>query len=547
MGEFEKPRRPGRPSPPPVAGRASLTEKLKAAAPPVNPAALSEKMAAISSLRESTTQKPGKKPAWHERGLAQSSLPEALSRVDRRLRMEGVPQRISDAQKALEKARSSDEVQMEDPDPGPVTALIWFMLRFGRFVQGPMLRQTPLMLIGLLILLSMTFCVHLMEWTHPSLTTITSLYTSPAFFLRLGASFVFAMCFYLGISFLLIRWIRSGETGISTLFGLRIVVNAFLPLGVVQIIYVLLHHLLLGEAFWRGATLGVSSAWSLWVFPLAWLWCGFRLAQAVSALVVMSVSRRVLVKSMFLVAAALFSGLLHPAVVEWVHQEAVEEWDVQRKQVLQPGAQLNEAAFAEIERKLPLHAVQARQELYLFRLQQYFRQGDLDAAEEDAIRLERISPENSAMDHLAKGLHLFLRGRLDLAVKRWNAAVEVDPDCLHAHQWLALAAVGDNAQEAESHARILMHLDPNVFHLYLYVRILDMQDKHAAIWEAMLDVDAPPEEWYPLTLLQGGLAAQELGRTRRAERLLTLAQARGLSPPLEPENPSAAPPESAED
>ena len=154
-----------------------------------------------------------------------------------------------------------------------------------------------------------------------------------------------------------------------------------------------------------------------------------------------------------------------------------------------------------------------------------YRQGDLDAAMEDALRLDRISPSGSSMDELAKGLHLLLKGRLDLAVPRWESAVALDPACLPAHQWLALASLED-VGEAESHARILMEADPNVFHLYLLVRILDAQDKHAAIWEAQFDVDAPPEEWYPLTLKQMGEAAAHLGKEKRAERLLNLAEAR---------------------
>lgn len=532
-------------SPPPVSGKPAATERVKAGIPEVNPAALSEKMAAISSLRESNSPSGSKIGGnWHERAKMMSSLPEALSRVDRRIRLQNLPEHMQEAERAMEEALSSEELLAEDPDPGTLRVLTWFLFRFGRFVRGPMLRQTPFMLIGLLIILSMSFSAQGMEWTMPSLTSVSSVFVTGSFFLRLLVMVAAAAGFYLLLSLLLVHLLKVGEDRARLMFGIRVVVNAFLPLAVVQSFYVLLHNAVLGEAFWRGAPLGITAVWTTWIFPLCWAWCSFRIAQAVCTCLEIDLLPRIFVKTGAIALGCVMAAPLHPAVVGWTHQGAQHDWNELRRQVQEPGSSLNTEAFSRLEKGLPLHATESRRELYLYRLQQHFRQGDTDAALDDALRLDRISPEHTAMDHVAKGLTLFLRGRLDLAVQRWKTAVELDPDCLHAHQWLALASVGANVEEAEHHARILMRQDPNVFHLYLLVRILDSQEKHAAIWEAMFDVDAPPEEWYPLTLLQGGMAARELGKVRRAERLLTLAEARGLVPEPAPDAATVDDPDS---
>jgi hypothetical protein len=48
-----------------------------------------------------------------------------------------------------------------------------------------------------------------------------------------------------------------------------------------------------------------------------------------------------------------------------------------------------------------------------------------------------------------------------------------------------------------------------------------------------LTVDAPPEEWDPLTLAQGGISARILGKDKRSEVLLDLAKSKGFDSELE--------------
>lgn len=510
---------------PPVPAKGSSTQKVSDGHPGSSPASLSEKLAAISTLRESTPREENRrKRSWRDGDLAPSSLPEALSRVDRKLRMDALPQQTE------EKESADEEVQIEDPNPGIFSEAFWFIFRFGRFVRGPMLRESRLLLIGILFFLALSMCAQTLEWVGPAFSATRTLFSPSVFSLLLALTVVPAVLFYTVSGWVLLRGMRNAASEVNPLFGLRVVVNAFLPLGMVQSVYLILNSVVFREAFWRGALPEWAAVWNLWVFPVCWAWSGFRLAQATCSLLPVSHSKKVLLKTGCLGAGLILGALLHPDVAAWFHQDAVREWSVHRKRFLEPGATLELEVFDRIEQNLPFHAVDLRSELILFRLQQRFRQDRMDLVLEDALWLDRISPPGSAMDDVAKGLTLFLRGRLDLAVSRWNSAVGKDPDCLPAHQWLALASVGNDVQEAEQHARVLMKKDPNVFHLYLLVRILDVQNKHAAIWEAMFDVEAPPEEWYPLTLLQGSRAAEELGKAKRAERLRTLAEARGFGP-----------------
>jgi len=493
-------------------------------------ARISEKMAAISTMRDSTTRGVQKKAkSQREKAMNFSSLPDALARIDRRLNIENSPQPSLKEESAHNDATKKQDV-LDDPPPGSLRSLTWLLFRFGRYVHGPMLRQSPFTVIGVWFILSLSLCAQVIDWVGPSLTMATSLYASPEFYLRLLASFVAGALLYLltaiGFKFLA----STDELQVGLLYSLQIVVNAFLPLAAAQSLYILIHHAFLGEAFWRGAILGISPFWGFWVFPLAWAWSGLRLSQAMSSLIPFTSGRHHPAKTVT-AGIVLFLGLgFHPTIEEAVRHDALIEWSARRKQLLDPQRTLNDSFFLRLEKSLPFHATQARTELYLFRLQQRFRQGEISLALEDAMRLERISPRGTAMENVAKGLGHFLRGGQDAAIRSWNTALNIDPDHLPAHRWLALASVGKDTKKAEEHAAFLMENDPNVFHLYLLVRILESQGKWAEIWEAMLHVDSPPESWYPLTLLQGSVAARELGMVRRSEQLLRVANRKEATP-----------------
>jgi tetratricopeptide (TPR) repeat protein len=405
--------------------------------------------------------------------------------------------------------------------------MLWFLFRFDRFVEGAVAHQSRFFVVGWCFILSLSLSVQLMEWMGPGVVTSGPVYLSRTFLLCLALSMVAGVGGSVALGAVLSLLSDRKEGGLRIFDGFCIVVNAFLPLAVVLSTYLLVHHAFLAEAFWRGAVLTLTAPWAEWVFPLAWLWSGLRLAQAMP-LVMPEGSALVLpARIAAIVVAMTAGGMLHPAVAALAGQDALVRWEKEKSSALGPAGALEEDFFHQMETGIPFHAVDARSELYLYRLQQQFLLGNMQGARADARRLERLSSRRSPREDVAQGLISFLDGRQDLAVQRWKRAVEKNPDTLAAHRWLALASVGSDPGRAEHHARILMQKDPHVFHLFLLVRILESQHKDAEIWEAMLEVNAPPEEWVPLTLLQGGLAAQSLGKTRRAEQLLALARERG--------------------
>lgn len=498
--------------------------------PADSPATLSHKMAAISSMRASTVE-ADKREKSSGKGISRmlSSLPDALARIDRKLTLSDSMVAGDGFHDDSTSASPSRSMTKPEPDPGSIRAIFWYLFRFGLYTLGPLKSQSRFVVIGMWIVLSLSISAQAMVWLGPGVVTSGSVYISKEFLLRLAGStsaafiiyVIIGMCFY---------WLADNDDKSGPITGVGIVVNACAPLMLVQTAYILVHHALLGESFWRGATLGGASPWNEWVFPVVWVWSGIRLAQAATALTSTGSGLRQMAPMILFFIPVLAGAGLHPAVAHIARQDVVKEWAVLREQFLAPDMTFDSERFARLERNLPFHADEARSELYLYRLQVRFREGDFDAALEDARRLERLFPSGSAMDFVAKGLTAFLAGRQDEARRLWSRAIEKDADCLPAHRWLALVSVGEDPEKAERHARFLMQKDPNVFHLFLLVRILESRDMPEDIWQAMLEVNAPPEKWYPLTLLHGGLAAQTLQKTKRAEQLLRLAAEKGLTP-----------------
>lgn len=489
---------------------------------------LSTKMAAISTLRESTLQmKPQGAAPQRSRETVMSTLPDALSQVDRKLHL-NESQLMSTAASGDPAGSSSVGPARPKPvDPGSLRYALWFLFRFDLFAEGPLSRQSRFFVVGWCLILSLSLSVQLMEWMGPGVVTSGPVYLSRTFLLCLAFSLAAGLGGCVGIGALLSLLSGQKEARLRVFEGIRIVVNAFLPLAVVLSTYLLVHHAFLGEAFWRGATLSLTGPWSEWIFPVAWLWSGLRLVQALPVVMPEGSALLLPARIVAILMTLTAGGMLHPSVAASAGQDTRVRWEEEKSNVLGSAGALEEDFFSRMETGLPFHAVEARSELYVLRLQQSFRLGDMEAARADARRLERLSPRRSADEDVAQGLISFFDGRQDLAVRRWESAVEKDPEHPAAHCWLALASVGSDSGRAEHHARILMQKDPNVFHLFLLVRILESQNKDSEIWESMLQVNAPPQEWVPLTLLQGGLAAQNLGNIRRAEQLLALARERG--------------------
>ena len=489
---------------------------------------LSRKLASISSLPESSKEKA----PWSEHVRVYSTLPEALSKMNRKMRVDELPEQLAKVEVALEEEEYNEVMHVEDPDPGVLLSGMWFLFSFGKFVRGPMLRQSKGEVLGLMLFLCVAMCSQGMEWSHASLVSVLPVMWVREFYLRLSwvMGAVFAASLIMG---LLISWaLGTWERGLPGFTGLRIVVNALLPLGIIQLFLMILQLSMYGEAYWRGVRLLEIQHITESVLLFLWGISGLRIAVAIFASRKVAIHTQIFLKFLAFVVGLAPGVDLHAGVVEQAKQAAVEDWNLASRQALAPGSFLDEARFEKIETHLPLREVQIRQDLYLLRLQQQFRQRNLEAALDNAILLERISPGETAMDELGKGLQEFLEGRLDLAVPHWKDAVLIEPDCVAAHQWLALAEMANDLVDAERHARILMQIDPNVFHFYLLVRVLDAQGKQEEIWQAQFEVNAPVDEWYPLSVSQVGLAARALGNEKRALALL------GPEEPVEPEVPA---------
>ncbi len=539
------------PPDPPVESKAVVTEVPKEAPeesfPKVVPAepvlvgrdfsaALSGKMAKISSIRESTDFK-GSDPNWKEKAGATSTLPEAMARLNRKHRNEELRNQLDTSKpvsgKSLKRTPTKEPLNVEDPAPGPMRTLHWFIFRFGRFANGVLLAQSIWYSVFFAGLVALGSIYHSLGLLVPGTPGPNSL-LGGAFVLRvLGGGFLLGLVFFSALSFLF-NWVVGARYGkVGNGFGFKVVAQAFVPLAVCQILAVMVFSLLWGEAFWRGATPDGFEVVHFVLIPLFWVWAGFRLGQAVCGLYAPRFLSRLLIKGVLVCVTGGLGLLLTRGLSRLEAGASMEAWSDLKADVMQSGAALPIEHYDQMEKRLGFRDVSRRRDLYLWRLQAHYIRDDRMEARADALRLDRMEPSGSAYRELARGLNLLLQDRLDLALPRFENAVEIDPSCLPAHQWMALAYVGRDLSVAESHARRLMEAEPNVFHLQLLVRILFARDKHQEIWDVMLTVDAPPEEWDPLTLAQGGMSARILGKDRRADVLQDLAERKGFDSELE--------------
>jgi hypothetical protein len=492
-----------------------------------HPAALSGKMAKISSLRESGGPDLKKN---YIRDKASSTLPGAMARVHQQHQEEKIRERLqgqtSENKLSRIRTKASESLQMEDPDPGPAKSTLLFWGFFGRFAKSVLLVQ-PLQLTTLFYML---VALGSIEWSRAFLSPLpgpgqvydqsfTASVMAGGMLLGLGIYFLISVILYLSLNR------RHG--GIGKFFGLKVVVNAFLPLALGQLIFMVTGSFMLGESYWRGMMSPELAGARNWVLPVLWIWGGYRVAQAVSGLFSLTLPQRVWCK----LGICLIAGLpvlfnradgLHPGRAAFE-----QDWAALKKDVMASGAALPVSRYNEMEKRLGFYDTARKRDLYLYRMQALYRLNSLDNARADALRLDRMAVTGSADDELAKGLNYLLQNRLDLALPKFEAALMLDPDCSPAHQWSALGLAAFDLDAAESHARILMENDPNVFHLQLLVRLLFAREKYQDIWDSMLRVDVPPEDWDPVTLFQGAEAAKALGNTRRADFLHALARNKG--------------------
>ncbi|MDF3128677.1 hypothetical protein P0Y35_05665 [Kiritimatiellaeota bacterium B1221] len=493
-------------------------------------AALSEKMAKISSIRESgiPAENPG---SFSEKQKAVSSLPGAMARVHQKLQEDRIRERLSgkssEAKSLVKRPQVSDDLNVGDPQPGAGKSFLWFVFAYGRYAQGVLLGQSLQVTFLFLMVCGLGSIQFSMVWLAPAGgpgPMYNGLFTSRV----LAGGMVLGMGSYLLASLLIYLVLMKKSGGIGKFYGLKVLVNAFLPLAVGQLLILAYATLTIGESFWRGQVPEGYGFCSSYILPALWIWGGYRIAQAISGLFSLPFISRLWLKTGITLGMAVPVILVASGLTSSMKGRADREWAQLKLDLMAATEPLPVERFDGVENRLAFRDVERKQDLYLLRMQNLYRQDLLDAARADALRLDRLALTGSAEDELAKGLNYLFRDRLDLAIPRFEAAISQNPECFPAHQWLSLGLLGTDIAKSEAHARILMQYDPNVFHLQLLVRILFAQEKYQDIWDAMLMVDAAPEAWDPVTLYQGGGSAERLEHPRRAELLFTIARSKGL-------------------
>lgn len=520
----------GKPEPEPAVPEGTVLEAQSVAHRQPHEAALSGKMAEISSMRESGTPIPEHK-SYGAKNKGGSTLPQAMARVHRKHQEDEIRERLQGKKNTgkpeVHKAGISSDLRMEDPDPGFEKSLFWFLFSFGRFSKGVLLVQSLPVTLLFWMLCGLGSILLSVGWLIPVAgpgPVYDSLFTSRV----LAGGMLLGMGGFLAASLALFLILRKKFGGIGKLYGLKVVVNAFLPLALGQLFTMGYGTLSLGESYWRGNVPAGYAFLSNVLLPGLWIWGGYRVAQAATGLFNMNFVTRIWLRTGITLILSVPVLLYAADLPSILHRGLYGDWEHLKRETMASPEPLPLNRFDDFEKRIPFREVDLRRELYLARMQNLYRADQMDAARADALRLDRMAIPGSPEDELAKGLNYLFLGRLDLAIPRFQSAIALDPDCTPAHQWLALGLVATDINAAEEEARILMKSDPNVFHLQLLVRILFVQQKYQQIWDAMLTVNAPAEEWDPVTLYQGSVAAASLGKLRRSETLLSLARSKGL-------------------
>ena len=493
-------------------------------------AALSGKMAKISSLRESKGEGSEDKNSY-KTSKATSTLPAAMARVHRQHQEDEIRERLRGStpkeKKLVRKPSESADVQVEDPDPGLGLSTLWFWFSYGKFAKSVLLVQPLQVTVLFWLICGFGFILSSVGFLAP-LPGPGPVYNSTFAAQVMGGGILLGLLFYLLGGELFYLVVKKKFGGVSHLLGLKVVVNAFLPLAFAQLITMGVGTFMLGEPYWRGEVPPGYTVFSEIVIPFAWIWGGYRVAQALTGLFSLPFPSRMSLKTAVVVLCALPMMVWASGVSGFMQKRVNEKWELLNRDAKASAQPLPISRFDEVLVLIPFRDTERKQRLYLFRMQAYYRLDQMDAARADALRLDRMAIPTSAEDELAKGLNYLFQNRLDLAIPRFESAIAKDSDCAPAHQWLALGQVGTHIDRSEHHARILMQSDPNVFHLQLLVRILYVQEKYQDIWDVMLMVEAPPDTWDPVTLYQGSVASSKIGKPRRAEFLEGLARGKGL-------------------
>jgi len=517
----------------PPAGKSLLTHQRTGQPPPDSEAAekvkaetatqpkISSRLASISSMRNSRdlANNPAESP---ERNAA-SSLPEAMSKVSRSHRLEKMKRDVK-ASKKKEKASEAPSLIVGDPAPKPAKAWLWYVFHFGRHANGVLLT------LPLWISLSAAFVVALASVLYSFPLWIPG-DPGPGSFLNdrvlvniIGMGILTGLATLIVLSLIIHAAVSLMITKLGYGFGLKVLTHALIPPALFQLVTGLFWSLQAGETFWRGGLPPDAALYYLWLLPLAWGWGGLRIGQALSALLPLTLLTRWTLKLFsFLIWAGLTWGLGYWQLPPF--QEPAG-W-VKLEEAARTGEELSAELLTLTAVSLNPRDTERWRTLYLQRFQFYYRGEDTRRAREEGLRLYRRERRGTAYNELAQGLIFMALDRTELALPKFHLALELDPDCLPAHRWLALAHAGTDPEIAEHHAVELLHASPTVFHLQLAVRLLYARGNYEGIWDAMLQVEAPPRDWDAMTLYQGGVAARNLGREQRAGSLLTLAREKG--------------------
>lgn len=428
--------------------------------------------------------------------------------------------------------------KITDPMPGPLGSSLWFWFRFGRYANGVLSQVGGGMIAAWMCLCGAAFFLPGLLLV-PSDPGPLSLFTGPFLLQQLGVFAIGALLCPLLAAVLIFGCGAVLGNRIPFPHAFRIGLGTLVPLASLSFLLFLLGALLAGESYWRGYRSPLQELLEQALLPAGVFWTSLRAAQAL----VRSGNAPPLPTYCTLLTSGTILSALFFLPLETFRAAAPSFQETQDRALASyirgdTGATL--PSLSQHLLRLPRRAVTPKAELLSLRLELHAAGGRILEARADALRLQRLFPRSSAWNALARGLNLVLQERPDLGIKYLESALMMDPDLYPARRWLARLRIESHPAAAAEHARLAWQQRPNVLHLREWVNALYQQKLYPAIWTALLEADPDPEQWFALTLFQGGVAAHETGRPARARDLLRLARQR--DPALLEQLPPSIPP-----
>ncbi|GEM_PF-5726943 len=411
----------------------------------------------------------------------------------------------------------------EDIPSGFLQKINWFFLDFGRFANGVL----PHWSAQSFLLSLMLMAISLMAWFYPLLNTqpMPPLSLFEGFFfiklLLLPAWGAVTMLVCGSAALYGITYFFGGR--MSLLAAMRILLTAFMPLNLFLAVILMLG---MGEpeAFFRGNLPPVLPDLMKWLVPVFCFWGSFRVCAAIKRHgLVQGISPVLMVMS--LTALCWVLQIFWPG---WRYRSmGGEAW----KEMMAAGEHAyvlrdHDAAMDALEKAekwMPYFEADARIELYVLRMELEAAAGDLQGARADALRLQHLSHSDSSSEHLARGANYIIQGYVDKGVDELRLALDRDRDNVPALRWLARVSRSTDPDRALGYGRRAYQADSSLAEFCNLVDLYHEQGEKDEIWNLMMEVEFPLDDWPARTLFQGGMAAHDLNKQVRAALLLKKA------------------------